>query len=92
MFWLVVGVTTRELIEQQLQLKNMSSSDATWRYELEVPADGRLEVPVPLPAGAHVTVLIVEHPVDESDDLTGAATSSTDFWDNPYDDEDWNNA
>ena len=70
----------------------MSSSEVTWRYELEVPADGRLEVAVPLPAGSHVTVFIVEHPVDESDDLASAATSSTGFWDNPYDDEDWNNA
>jgi hypothetical protein len=92
MSWLVVGVGTRELSDQQWQVRIMLSSDGTWRYELEVPADGRLEVPVPLPAGAHVTVLIVEHPVDESHELTVAATSSTDFWDNPYDDEDWNNA
>ena len=70
----------------------MSSSEATWRYELEVPADGRLEVAVPLPAGSHVLVLIVERPAEESDDLMGAANSSTGFWDNPYDDEDWNNA
>jgi hypothetical protein len=70
----------------------MSLPESTWRYELEVPADGRLEVAVPLPAGSHVTVLVVEHPADESDDLTSAAMSSTDFWDNPYDDEDWNNA
>jgi hypothetical protein len=70
----------------------MSSHDATWRYELEVPADGRLEVAVPLPAGSHVTVLVVERPIEELDDLVAAATSSTDFWDNPFDDEDWNNA
>ena len=70
----------------------MSSSDTTWRYELEVPADGRLEVAVPLPAGSHVTVLVVEHPIEAFDDLLAAATSSTDFWDNPFDDEDWNNA
>jgi hypothetical protein len=39
-----------------------------------------------------VTVLVVEHPAEETADLTSAATSSTDFWNNPYDDEDWNNA
>lgn len=70
----------------------MSLSDSTWRYELEVPADGRLEVPVPLPAGSHVTVLVVEHPINELDDLSAASMSSTDFWDNPFDDKDWNNA
>ena len=70
----------------------MSSSEATWRYELEVLADGRLEVAVPLPAGSHVTVFIVERPAEESNDLMDAANSSTGFWDNPYDDEDWNNA
>jgi hypothetical protein len=70
----------------------MSSSHPTLRYELEVPANGRLEVAVPLPAGSYVTVLIVENPTEDPDDLVGAASSSTDFWDNPYDDEDWNNA
>ncbi|GEM_PF-7031963 len=28
----------------------------------------------------------------ESNDLIQAAHSSLDFWDNPFDDEDWNNA
>jgi hypothetical protein len=28
----------------------------------------------------------------ELEDLIAAAVSSTDFWDNPEDDEDWNNA
>jgi hypothetical protein len=70
----------------------MASSDATWRFDLEVPANGRLEVAVPLLAGSHVTVLVVEHAVEELDDVVAAATSSIDFWDNPWDDEDWNNA
>ncbi len=70
----------------------MSSSHPPLRYDLQVPADGRLEVPVPLPAGSHVTVFVVEAALQEADDLVSAASSSTEFWDNPYDDEDWNNA
>ena len=68
------------------------SSHPTLRFELEVPADGRLEVAVPLPAGSHVTVLVVESSPEEPDDLVSAAASSLEFWDNPYDDEDWNSA
>jgi hypothetical protein len=30
--------------------------------------------------------------VDDVNDLVEAAASSTDFWDNPLDDEDWNDA
>jgi hypothetical protein len=57
-----------------------------------VKADGKLEVPVPLPPGTEVEVLVLA-PEDESfEDLARAAGSSTDFWDNPADDEDWNNA
>jgi hypothetical protein len=62
------------------------------RYDLEVPADGRLEVQVPLPAGSHVIVYVVADSVGEFDDLLASSISSTDFWDNPADDEDWNNA
>jgi len=29
---------------------------------------------------------------DDFADLTAAAQSSLDFWDNPWDDEDWNDA
>jgi hypothetical protein len=29
---------------------------------------------------------------DEFDDLVSATVSSTDLWDNRYDDEDWNDA
>jgi len=71
---------------------NILSSYPTLRYEFEVPDNGRLEVAVPLPAGSHVTVYVVEGVSEETDDLLAAATSSTDFWDNPFDDEDWNHA
>jgi hypothetical protein len=59
---------------------------------MEVPSNGRIEVPVPLPAGSHVTVYVVAERPDEFNDLLAASNSSTDFWDNPADDEDWNNA
>lgn len=68
----------------------MSGSELPLRYDMEVPPDGRIEVQLPLPAGAHVTVYVVERPVESLDDLLAASVSSTGFWDNPEDDEDWN--
>ncbi len=73
---------------------------AALKYDLEVSPEGRLELRVPFPPGVHVTVfVIVEDPVpfgkepsDGFDDLVIASQSSLDFWDNPFDDEDWNNA
>jgi hypothetical protein len=61
-------------------------------YEIEVSDEGRVEVSVPLPAGARVTVLVIPQPRESVSDLTAAAESSLDFWDNPLDDEDWNGA
>ena len=69
----------------------MADSQLPMRFELEVPADGRIELQLPLPAAKHVTVYIVEEDT-VSTDLVAAAQSSVDFWDNPLDDEDWNNA
>src|SRR5689334_18517898 len=71
---------------------SMESSHSPFRYELEVGVDGRLEVAVPLPAGAHVTVFVVEQPADEFADFVASAGSSLEFWDNPFDDEDWDAA
>jgi hypothetical protein len=71
---------------------NIMSSQSTLRYEFEVPDSGLLEVAVPLPAGSHVTVYVVESTHEELDELVAMASSSTEFWDNPLDDEDWNNA
>ena len=61
------------------------------KYEVEVNKNGQVELTVPFPAGARVTVFVVE--AGESfADLMSAAQSSLAFWDNPYDDEDWNSA
>ncbi len=61
-----------------------------FKYELEVQDDGRLELKVPLPKGTRVTVFIAQEAPDDFSDLTLAATTSLDFWDNPIDDEEWN--
>jgi len=61
------------------------------KYDVEVNENGQVELTVPFPAGSHVTVFVIE--AGESfGDLMSAAESSLAFWDNPYDDEDWNNA
>jgi hypothetical protein len=62
------------------------------KYDLEVMEEGRVELRVPFPPGARIIVFVVEEPTDTLGDLLLAAESSLDFWDNPLDDEDWNNA
>lgn len=56
--------------------------------EVTAGADGRIEIVVPFRPGQRLTVLVVPEAHD-FDDLTAAASSSLDFWDNPLDDEDW---
>lgn len=65
---------------------------AALKYELEVLDHGRLELEVPLDAGARVVVFVVPEVEDGSADLVAAAGSSLAFWDNPIDDEEWNEA
>ncbi len=62
------------------------------KYHIEVMENGRIEVEVPFSQGAYVTVFVIKEPEDTYQDLISAAQSSLDFWDNPFDDEDWNNA
>lgn len=61
------------------------------KYDVEIKEDGRVELDVPFPAGAHATVFVIEAG-DTFNDLLTASESSLDFWNNPFDDEDWNNA
>lgn len=70
----------------------MSTSQLPLRFDVDVPPDGRIEVQLPLPAAEHVTVYVVEQSAAEFHDLMAASVSRTDFWDNPEDDEDWNDA
>lgn len=60
------------------------------KYDIQVQDDGRVEFQVPLPVGARVIVFVIPEQ-DNFDDLFAASLSSTDFWDNAFDDEDWNN-
>lgn len=62
------------------------------KYDVEVTEQGRVELHLPFPSGTHVTVFVIGEPADTFHDLMLAAQSSLDFWDNPLDDEDWNNA
>ena len=59
-----------------------------FKYDLEV----KVELRAPLPPGVHVTVFVIKEADERFEDLTSAAQSSLNFWDNPLDDEDWNNA
>ena len=61
-------------------------------YDTEVKDGGRVELCVPLSPGARVTVFVIETNNTRFDDLLLASQSSLDFWDNPFDDEDWNDA
>jgi hypothetical protein len=75
----------------QVEVRTMTQT--ALKYDVEVDEDGRVELRVPFPSGAHVTIFVIRE--SESDalyDLVSAAESSLDFWDNPLDDEDWNEA
>lgn len=62
------------------------------KYDTDVKDGGRLELNVPLAPGVHVTVFVIESTNGASHDLLSASQSSLEFWDNPLDDEDWNDA
>ena len=59
--------------------------------ETEVQDGGRVVVAVPLSQATKVVVFVVPEG-DQMPDLVSAAESTLGFWDNPLDDEDWNNA
>jgi hypothetical protein len=61
------------------------------KYDVQGKEDGRAELYVPFPEGSHLTVFVIESN-GVLNDLVAAAESSTAFWDNTMDDEDWNNS
>lgn len=62
-----------------------------YKFETEIGSGGKLDLAIPLPEGTRVEVLVLAPIRYEFEDLLSAAVSSTEFWDNPHDDEDWNN-
>lgn len=72
----------------------ITESTLAVKYEVTVQENGRIEIRVPFLPGKKVVVFVIQEQDDQDafTDLINAAESSTGFWDNPYDDEDWNNA
>lgn len=66
--------------------------DAALKYEVEVGEQGRVELTVPFATGARIVVYVRREGDESVADLMAAAESSLGFWDNPLDDEDWNDA
>jgi hypothetical protein len=64
----------------------------TYKFDAEVLPGGKVELTTPLPHGSRVEVLVILQSAAETADLVDVAASSTDFWDNPIDDREWNNA
>jgi hypothetical protein len=70
----------------------MPTRQTAIKYEATVTQDGRIDLPVPFPAGSRVVVFVVDQSAEGFEDLVSASQTSLGFWDNPLDDEDWNNA
>lgn len=56
------------------------------KYDVEVESGGHVQLDVPFPPGARLTVFVIKSD-DAFNDLLMAAQSSTEFWNNPWDDE-----
>ena len=64
-----------------------------YRYDTEIQDDGKLELTrLPFNKGTYVEVILIEREVDDFSDILRASTTSLGFWDNPVDDEEWNDA
>ena len=62
-----------------------------FKYEVSVRKHGKVDLTVPIAIGARVVIFVIPGKADAFADQTEAAASSLGFWNNPYDDEDWNN-
>jgi hypothetical protein len=67
-------------------------SQSAYKFETQIGPGGKLDLTTSIPEGTRVEVLVLAPVKDQFEDLLSAAVSSTEFWDNPYDDEDWDNA
>ncbi|MGB0383612.1 MAG: hypothetical protein ACPGWR_02215 [Ardenticatenaceae bacterium] len=70
----------------------MLTTQTALKYDVKVAEEGVIKLEVPFSRGTRLLVFVLEEPADTFDDLLQASESSLDFWDNPFDDEDWNNA
>ena len=61
-----------------------------FKFETDVTTDGTVTLKLPLPPGTRVEIVVLAPEVDGFSDLVEASASSTAFWDNAWDDEDWN--
>lgn len=70
-------------------------SRSALQYETEVTDEGRIELKGPFRVGTRLKIFVIDESVDWNldsfEDLVQASETSLDFWDNPMDDEDWNN-
>jgi len=62
------------------------------KYEIEVQAQGYIELQVPFAVGQKIVVLVMQNDQADTSDLVAASLSSLEFWDNSIDDAEWNNA
>ena len=62
------------------------------KYEMEVSDGSRLELKTPLSKGTRVVLFVVRESPDNFSDLMQASESTLEFWDNPIDDGEWNDA
>jgi bifunctional DNA-binding transcriptional regulator/antitoxin component of YhaV-PrlF toxin-antitoxin module len=63
------------------------------KYLSEVDRKGRIVLPkVPLKRGTKVEVIVLQTEEAAESDLLRAAETTLKFWDNPIDDEVWNDA
>ncbi len=62
------------------------------KYEIEVQAQGYIELQVPFTVGQKIVVLVMQNDQADTSDLVAASLSSLEFWDNSIDDAEWNNA
>jgi hypothetical protein len=62
------------------------------RLHSTVGLNGKIEVTVPLAEGTPIKVYVAPTRENDFGDMLIAASPSMNFWDNPIDDETWNNS
>jgi hypothetical protein len=82
----------QQRVKGKIMTQSVHRPQAALKYEVEVREQGRVEVHVPFAPGARVVVFVIPELQEPFSDLLSAAESSLAFWDNPLDDEDWNDA